>query len=397
MSESNSKRVVVWVQHFADRDYLMLQWHDPDTNKRKSRSAQTNNPVEAEKKRADLEYELNHGLYQEPARMTWERFRELFEAEYVAGLRPNTQRNHQDTLNLFEELCNPTSLRGISERTLSTFVAGMRKRKTRGREGLAPSSMAVRLEFLHTALSWAVGQKFLPFVPQFPAVRVPRKDPQPVATEAFERLLDQAPDANMRTYLLTGWLAGLRLEEAFLLEWEPTNAAPWVDLGNNRIVLPAELVKGVRDQWVPLDPELRQALEALPRHGQRVFEFIDTRKGRGGPVSAKAVSDRVSSLAKQAGVRLTMKSLRRGFGCRYAAKVPAQVLQKLMRHSRIKTTMDYYANVDEAAMEAVLGTGRNTSRNSSPVPAPEAPKAAGTDSTQPVAQEATSALSQRQR
>lgn len=40
-----------------------------------------------------------------------------------------------------------------------------------------------------------------------------------------------------------------------------------------------------------------------------------------------------------------------------------QVLQKLMRHANIKTTMDFYANVDEAVMEAVLGPQRNTSRN----------------------------------
>jgi hypothetical protein len=50
-----------------------------------------------------------------------------------------------------------------------------------------------------------------------------------------------------------------------------------------------------------------------------------------------------------------MHTLRKGFGCRYAGKVPAQVLQKLMRHRNIKTTMDYYCNVDQAVMEAVLG------------------------------------------
>ena len=72
------------------------------------------------------------------------------------------------------------------------------------------------------------------------------------------------------------------------------------------------------------------------------------------------------TLAKRAGVRLTMHSLRKGFGCRYAGKVPAQVLQKLMRHRNIKTTMDYYANVDEAARDAVRGR-RNDLRNTNPV------------------------------
>jgi hypothetical protein len=58
-----------------------------------------------------------------------------------------------------------------------------------------------------------------------------------------------------------------------------------------------------------------------------------------------------------------MKALRRGFACRYAARVPAQVLQKLKRHASLKTTMDYYANVDDAVVEAVLGARRNSSRN----------------------------------
>jgi hypothetical protein len=34
-----------------------------------------------------------------------------------------------------------------------------------------------------------------------------------------------------------------------------------------------------------------------------------------------------------------------------------------MRHAGIKTTTDYHANVDDAALEAVLGAGRNTSRH----------------------------------
>jgi integrase len=109
-------------------------------------------------------------------------------------------------------------------------------------------------------------------------------------------------------------------------------------------------------------------LLALPRSGVRVFDF---RTPRGKPIAKVTMSRRVVDLAKRAGVRLTAKSLRQEFGCRYAGKVPAQVLQKLMRHSNIRITMDYYANVDEAAEEAVLGPRRNTSRNSRPEAAAE--------------------------
>jgi integrase len=176
----------------------------------------------------------------------------------------------------------------------------------------------------------------------------------------------------MRAFLLTGWLAGLRLDEASRLEWEPTEGAPYLDPDRGRIVLPAELVKAVEDQWVPLDPALWDVLQQLPRHGARVFCF----QARGGrQLGRTAIGERVIRLARLAGVKLTMQALRRGFGCRYAGKVPAQVLQRLMRHASISTTMTYYANVDDAAMEAVRGAGRVTSR----VTTPAAPKTFPTD------------------
>jgi integrase len=223
MPEGNSsgKRVIVWVQLFPDRPHLMLQWHDPETGKRKSKSAGTCNPVDAEKARSDLEYGLNHRLYAEPSRMTWEKFRSLFEAEYVAGLRPDTRHDYKMTLDAFERLCAPRQLRSVSERTVSAFAPALRREPGVKPGTLAPpSTVKVRMQFLHTALQWAADQRFLPECPKFPAVKVPKKRPQPVAVEAFERLLGKAPDPQTRVFLLCGWLAGLRLNEALALEWE---------------------------------------------------------------------------------------------------------------------------------------------------------------------------------
>jgi integrase len=218
---------------------------------------------------------------------------------------------------------------------------------------MLPSSIKVRLQFLRTVLNWAEQRKLLTKCPAFPAVKVPKKRPQPTPVETFERLLDKAPDQHMRTFLLCGWLAGLRISEALALEWDTSDEFPWIDFDRSRIVLPAEFVKAVEDQWVPLDPALRSALLDMPRTDKKVFHFVTARARR--PIGVCAVSHRIIALARRAGVKLTMKGLRKGFGCRYAGKVPAQVLQKLMRHANIRTTMDYYANVDQAVEEAVLG------------------------------------------
>jgi hypothetical protein len=55
----HGRRVRVWVQRSRGRANLMLQWHDPDTGKRRSKTAGTMNRDEAELRRADLEATLN--------------------------------------------------------------------------------------------------------------------------------------------------------------------------------------------------------------------------------------------------------------------------------------------------------------------------------------------------
>jgi hypothetical protein len=64
------ERVTVWVQRFKDRKHLMLQWIDPDTGKRKSKSAGTTDYNKAEQVRGDLEYELNTAAQNETSSST---------------------------------------------------------------------------------------------------------------------------------------------------------------------------------------------------------------------------------------------------------------------------------------------------------------------------------------
>jgi integrase len=253
----------------------------------------------------------------------------------------------------------------VSARTLSAFVTGLRGLKVYGKVGMQASTISVRLQFLHGVLRWAVEQGFLTKLPAFPDVRVPNRKPKPVPAEPVEKLLDKAPDDHLRAFPLSAWRNGLRLAEAIRLEREETEEAPWVEFARNRIWFPAAFVKATEDQWVPLDPELREALLALPSNGCRFFRFQGP---RGQLLQDNTVAARVSRLSRQAGVKLTMRVPRRGFGCRWAARVPAQILQRMMRHASITTTMDYYANIDDALEAAMFGQ-RNSSRNT---PTPEA-------------------------
>ena len=106
----NEQRVRVWVQRFYDRPTLILQWVDPDTGQRKSQSASTTDFEKAEIARRNLEYELNHGTYQESTQLEWRQFRELFEGEYLAGLRQRTQERYISVLGVFERIVKPDKL-----------------------------------------------------------------------------------------------------------------------------------------------------------------------------------------------------------------------------------------------------------------------------------------------
>jgi hypothetical protein len=55
------QRITVWVQQFKDRKHLMLQWIDPATGKRRSRSAGTGDRQEARYRACEAERQLNNG------------------------------------------------------------------------------------------------------------------------------------------------------------------------------------------------------------------------------------------------------------------------------------------------------------------------------------------------
>ena len=94
---------------------------------------------------------------------------------------------------------------------------------------------------------------------------------------------------------------------------------------------------------MPLHKELAVAIDALPADGDEVFPSIAALTRRG-------IGARISKIAKKAGVRLSMHKLRKGFGCRIAKQLgrgDAPVLHRLMRHSSMQLTMDFYASTDD--------------------------------------------------
>jgi integrase len=336
----SEKRINVWVQRFKDRPTLVLQWIDPETGRRKSKSAGTSDPAKAEDARSDWEYELNHGLAQEPSKMSWEDFRKMYEEEKLTGTREATRKKAGHVFDAFAELAHPRTLGTISERTLSKYAVALREK------GFKPATIQGHLAYLRAALRWAANQRLIPSAPKVAMPKVPKKKIiRKIVAEEFERLLAVAPDECWAALLQTAWYTGMRRNEMLDLTWHSDGGTPWVDFCQSRIWIPAAYNKSDADQWVPLHPELAAVLKARRQGRGKLFPLSN---------SPREVSRKFTKLARKAGLKISLHDLRRSFGSRYAAVVPAPVLQRLMRHADIKTTLTFYADVDGVLDEAIL-------------------------------------------
>ena len=122
--------------------------------------------------------------------------------------------------------------------------------------------------------------------------------------------------------------------------------------------------KNSKHERLPIVPDFADALIKVPEKQRSgfVFEFPGrTKSGRTSLTQVKKVITAIGKEAKiktEAGKTATAHDFRRSFGSRWALKVMPQVLQKLMRHADIKTTMTFYAHLDsDMILNSILDPG----------------------------------------
>jgi integrase len=415
-----SDQIKVSVVEFGDRRHYMMQWRDPVTGRKKSKSTKVERTgrakerKEAERKAAKFEAELREGRYHEPLRVTWSEFRERYELEALTALAAGTDQKAAATLNWVERVLKPARLADVTESRVSHLQAEMR------RAGLAEQSIKGHLAHLGAALRWAARLGLL--------VKAPRIEPpkrakdsklmkgRPITGEEFDRMLAVVPKAlNSRTrgrkplpacpeaiaswqhYLRGLWLSGLRLSESLELWWDRDDRL-CVDLSGEfpMLRIPAVCEKGNQDRLLPMAPEFAEFLLATleaERTGP-VFKPV-ARRVHGERLGWQVVSRFVCKIGKAAGVKVATKiivdaktgeraevvkyasahDLRRSFGERWATRIMPAVLQALMRHESIETTLRYYVGRNaqntarvlwDAHKTAVCGNTSGNSRQTGP-------------------------------
>ncbi len=427
---SDEIRVLI-ASHGKGRKNLVMYYVDPVTEKTVTRSARTDDRTQAQRAAAVWQDELNTGRYQAPLRITWKDFRERYEAEKLSTLAPGTQEAARTALNHLERIINPARLSVLNSRNMSRFQAELKKwmppapppapapadgkkpkKARRHRSHRKDTTIDGVLGHLKAALNWAVRMKMLHELPDIDRPRRAKGQKhmrgRPITAEEFDRMIVSARkvrprDSAVWIHYLTGlWLSGLRLEESLVFSWD-LDSPFCVDLSGRhpRFRIYAEAEKGHQDRLLPMTPDFAEFLLKTPeaqRHGV-VFKIngLDTGK----PITGKRVSRIVSKIGQKASPPVVVNKddekyasahdLRRAFGTRWASRVKPAVLQKLMRHASINTTMAYYVDLDADELgdelwkvHGQLDQAPHTFPHTSPKTTPETETAPVDESTEAV-------------
>lgn len=400
--------VKVSVVKYPDRDHLVLRWRDPITGKMRSKTSGTNRRRDAERLAAKLEREILEGQHGPTAKMGWSDFREYHENHCLRALADKTFDAYVCALNVYERFHKPDRLTDITAARITAWQTELRK------EGKSEATIACYARHLKATLRWALEQGLLPVLPKF---TMPKRAKfakvmkgRPITVEEFERMLtavpkaigtDKAVVASWKHFLEGLWWSGLRLSESLLLRWDFAPSAIIVDFSGRRPMLriPCEAEKGGKDRLLPMAPEFAEFLLATPdaerkgrvfrpigtrcgdvrlqsdwvsrvvcRIGRRARVIVDQRdkrlvidarrqKGKSKPEKRNGKIAEGSSAGADNSIKHKYASahdLRRAFGLRWSARVMPAVLQQLMRHESIETTMRYYVGRDADAVADTL-------------------------------------------
>lgn len=354
----------VFVRKRQDRKSLVLFYDDPQTGKEVSRSAGTSDRGEAARAAARWEDELKE--FRGSNEDGWDLFRERFMTELAANKAKATRLAYRTAFKRYRELMQPTTIAEVTASTLSQFTAKLKCK---------PTTKAKHLRHLKTALRWAAT---VGIIAKAPHVEIPSQGKRKfmrgrALTKAeYRKMLKHAGTAGeakgWQRLLKLLWLSGLRLEEALTLSWDTPPL--YVELGAQpypQLVIYGEAQKSRNDETVPIAPDFAAWLGRAPERSRR-GRVISLRGRTNKRVRSKTeISKALTAIGRAAGIvvrtdgkkskHASAHDLRRAFGTRWALKVAPLVLQRMMRHATLQTTMRYYVNLEAAQIGEALWKG----------------------------------------
>lgn len=245
----------------------------------------------------------------------------------LAGLKPETQRRYLDAIERLAKL-HRRSPGDLGPAEVRAFVSELEE------SGIGGSRLNQHFAGLKFFFRKTVG---CPEAVSFLSTpKRPERLPAVLSMEQVDRLLAALETAKYRVFFTTIYAAGLRISEGCALETRDIDAA--------RSVIVVRHGKGDKERLVMLSPRLLTILRAYWRQERPPAPYLFTgRTGR--PLNPAVARTALRLAAASAGLdrrKVTPHVLRHSFATHLLeGGTDLRVIQALLGHSRIDTTMRY--------------------------------------------------------
>jgi integrase len=324
-------------QRLGDKCPWSVGWLDPDG---KRRSKRVGAKSMAEKFRLKKETELEHGIAS-PRAVTWAEFRKRYDETILESMSHGNREGTSIALTHFERLIKPKRMEGVTTHAVDLYKT--RRGRERGRKPdslVSPATINKELRHLRAVFNIAEDWGLLGKAPKVRMKREPERDPEFVDDAMFDKLYtacatmerpmgaNYSPQEWWQALLTFAYLTGWRVNEILALRRDD------VDLATGTAFLAAESTKGRRDARAELHPVVIDHLRTVLSFDPLVFPWQE---------SPRRLWADFAKLKEAAGVEFkgAFHRLRFGFANSNVDNVPADVLQRMMRHRAASTTQGY--------------------------------------------------------
>jgi integrase len=277
-------------------------------------------------------------------RTTWADFRKQYLGDVASTKAANTRAQYVRAFDHFEAIAKPGYVDAITTATVDKFIAkrsaGTIDPDTKECVRPEPATVNKELRHLRAALRKAAKWGMVPQSPDFAMMREEERDPYFVDDATFAALYGACGDMTRpegRRYPSADWWKAL-LAFAYLTGWRIGEILDLrrddVDLETGIATVDAASTKGRREARIELHPVVINHLRAIVEFQPMVFDW---------PHHERTLWADFAALKTAAGVEFpgAFHRLRFGFANANVDALPADLLQKLMRHRDAKTTRQY--------------------------------------------------------
>lgn len=340
---------------------------DPATGQRRRiYKAVRGNKTQAKQVMDQLLAELQQGTYVKPEKITLaEYLNEWLETACKPRLAPKTIEGYATCINRhIGPALGQIYLSDLQPMHIQMLYTDLLNK------GLSKRTVELVHTVLRAGLKQAVKWQMIPRNPADATEppRPQRREMQALGPQELQRILDAAAESPIADVVLLAAYTGMRRGEILALRWED------VDLQNKVIFVQRNLVRVNQEtiiktpktqrgsRRIPIDDEIVSALRRLRSVSQS--DWVFSRKD-GSPLDPSTVTHQFKRIARQAGFpSLRLHDLRHTYATILLTQgVQAKVVQELLGHESITTTIDTYTHVVESLQREAANIIGNALRN----------------------------------